>query len=223
MTVTVTIYGDIHCPWNTVAVHRLRRARDANGLDVVFDPRPWPLELVNGLGNPPRLVEPEKAVLGQFEPDLFSTFRGESWPSTLLPAFEAVAAARRAAGARAAEEVDYLLRVAFFRDSADVSLRAQIDKVVQEAAGKAPEPFDAGAVMALWDGGTPRADVLADYAASKALPIQGSPQVFWPDGSTTHNPGMTEHTWVRGIPRVHRSDPDEVERLLLRRTRTVGA
>nr|MBA2529190.1 hypothetical protein [Euzebyales bacterium] len=49
--------------------------------------------------------------------------------------------------------------------------------------------------------------------------IQGSPQIFWPDGSTTHNPGMTDHEWVRGIPRLRSSDPGEAEGLLLSRVR----
>jgi hypothetical protein len=38
--------------------------------------------------------------------------------------------------------------------------------------------------------------------------------VFWPDGTTTHNPGMGDHTWVRGIPRIHSADPDAPGRLL---------
>ncbi|MFC0438879.1 hypothetical protein [Kutzneria buriramensis] len=42
-----------------------------------------------------------------------------------------------------------------------------------------------------------------------------SPQVFWPDGSTTHNPGMTDRHWSGGLVRVGHTDPGEAERLLL--------
>ncbi|MDQ3709126.1 MAG: DsbA family protein [Actinomycetota bacterium] len=210
MTATVTIYSDIHCPWATLAVHRLRRARDANGLDVVFDPRAWPLELVNSQGTPRDTVETETAVLAQHEEELFSRFRGASWPSSFLPAFEAVAAARRALGVPAAEEVDYALRVAFFRESADLSVRSAIAEAVQDSG------VDAEAVMKIWDREPVRADVLDDYARSAELPIQGSPQIFWPGGETTHNPGMTDHEWVRGIPRLRSVDGDAVERLLLK-------
>lgn len=215
---TVTIYSDIHCPWASVAVHRLRAARERHGLDVTFDQRAWPLEWVNGSGTPRHIVEPETAVLAQHAEELFSRFRGGSWPSTFLPAFEAVAAARRVLGVRAAEDVDYALRVAFFRDSADLSVRASLAEAVAaggEHAAKRGDAFDGEAVMTVWDSEAVRADVVADWERSKQLPIQGSPQIFWPDGSTTHNPGMTDHEWVRGIPRLRSSDPEEPERLLL--------
>ncbi|MGH3664822.1 MAG: DsbA family oxidoreductase, partial [Egibacteraceae bacterium] len=176
---TVTIYSDLHCPWAFVTVHRLRAARDAHHLEVTFDQRAWPLELVNRRGTPRHIVEPETAVLAQHEEALFSRFRGDSWPSTFLPAFEAVAAARTTLGLRAAEEVDYALRLAFFRDSADVSVRDTIAEVVAGA------DVDADAVMKAWETQPVRAEVLADFARSRDLPIQGSPQVFWPDGSTT--------------------------------------
>jgi predicted DsbA family dithiol-disulfide isomerase len=209
MTTTVTIYSDIHCPWATVAAHRLRQARDKHGLDVVFDHRPWPLEWVNEKGTPRHIVEPESAVLANYEPELFGRFEGQSWPSTFLPAFELVAAARRLGGLRTAAGVDYHLRQPVLRECADDrQAHAQAQAVVDAGA-------DAEAVMRIWEQEPVRADVAADWERSQQLPIQGSPQVFWPDGSTTHNPGMTDHEWVRGIPRVGVTDPDACERLLL--------
>lgn len=216
MTITVTVYSDLHCPWAAVTVHRLRAARDRHDLDVVFDQRAWPLEWVNQQGAPRQIVEPETAVLAGVEPELFSKFRGDTWPSTFLPAFELVAAARRALGPRAAEDVDYALRLAFFRDSRDVALRHEL-RAAAEAAG-----VDAERVMAVWHSEPVRADVVADYERSKQLPMQGSPQVFWPDGTTSHNPGMTDHRWVRGIPRVGVTDPAEPQRLLLAAVATAG-
>jgi len=209
MTTTISVYSDLACPWAFVAVHRLRRARDTHALDVVFDQRAWPLEWVNESGTPRHIVEAESAVLAQHEPELFSRFQGASWPSTRLPAFELVAAARRAYGLRAAEDVDYHLRRRFFRDSADVSLRHELRQVLAEAG------LDADAVLDVWQSEPVRVDIVADYVRSQELPLQGSPQIFWPDGSTTHNPGMTDHAWVRGIPRIGRVDPDEPARLLL--------
>ncbi len=213
MTTTVAVWSDIHCPWATVAVHRLRKARDAAGLDAVFDPRAWPLEFVNGSGTPRHIVEPETAVLANHEESLFSRYRGESWPSSFLGAFEVVATARRLFGTRAAEDTDYALRLRFFRHSGDVSMRGQLHQAVGEAG------LDADAVMHEWATQPVRADVLDDFERSKDLPIQGSPQVFWPDGSTTHNPGLTDHEWVRGIPRVRTDDAGEPERLLRKHVR----
>jgi hypothetical protein len=47
------------------------------------------------------------------------------------------------------------------------------------------------------------------------MPIQGSPQIFWPDGTTTHNPGMTDHHWHNGLVRIQASDPSMPGQTLL--------
>jgi predicted DsbA family dithiol-disulfide isomerase len=210
MTATVTIYSDVGCPWATVAIHRLRRARDGQDVDVVLDQRAWPLEWINEQGTPRHVVEPETALLASHEERLFSRFDGPSWPSTLLPALELVAAARRAFGTRAAEDVDYQARLAFFRRSADVSQRHVLHRVAADAG------LDADAVMHVWETQPVRADVADDYRRSQQLPIDGSPQIFWPDGSTSHNPGM-EHEWVRGLPRLRHADHAAAARLLAER------
>ena len=69
-----------------------------------------------------------------------------------------------------------------------------------------------------WLRTNPRADVAGDFRTSGGLPIQGSPQIFWPDGSTTHNPGMTDHRWHGGLVHIGQTDPGEAEKLLLART-----
>jgi predicted DsbA family dithiol-disulfide isomerase len=213
-SVTVDIWSDIHCPWALIAVHRLRMARDRNGLDVVFVPRAWPLEWVNGRGTPRAIVTTETAALAGHEPELFNAYRDDSWPSTFLPAFELVAAARRVHGARAAEDVDFALRLAFFRDSIDVSIQAGLRAALGSAAATNCD-IDQDAVLDVWWHSNPRDDVAKDFAESEKLPIDGSPQIFWPDGSTTHNPGMTDHEWIGDLVRIGPTRPDESERLLL--------
>ncbi len=208
MTAVVTVYSDLHCPWATIAMARLRRARERHGSDVVFDTRAWPLEWVNESGTPRDIVEAETALLASLEPDLFGRYRASSWPSTFLPAFELVAAARRVGGLRAAEDVDEAIRRRFHRDGADLSLRHEL----RNAAGDAG--LDPDTVMKVWEREPVRGDVVDDYERSTHLEIQGSPQIFWPDGTTTHNPGM-EAEWIRRLPRLKRNDPDEAERLLL--------
>jgi predicted DsbA family dithiol-disulfide isomerase len=217
MTITVTVWSEIHCPWASTAVHRLRAARDEQGLDVVFDQRPWPLEFVNSRGTPRATVTQETAVLSTQEPDIFSAYRDESWPSSFLGAFELVAAARRVGGQRAAEDLDYALRLAFFRYGVDVSIRAGLERALKIAT-KFAAGLDADAVLHTWAVEPVRADVLADFDRSKDLPIDGSPQIFWPDGTTTHNPGFADIEWRGGIPRIGKSDPDEPARLLREHT-----
>lgn len=218
--ILVEIWSELHCPWATTAIHRLRAARDRLGLDVVFDPRPWPLEWVNGRGTPRHIVEPETALLANVEPDLFSRFgfwadapSKVCWPSTFLPAFELVAAARRVGGAKAAEDTDYAIRRHFFAGGRDVSVRVELVACLQ-AAG-----VDAEATLRCWERENVRADVVDDFERSKGLDIQGSPQVFWPDGTTSHNPGIVGLRFERGLPRFDRNEPEAVERLLIEKIR----
>lgn len=210
---TIDVWSDIHCPWALIAVHRLRAARERHGLDVTFAPRAWPLEWVNGHGTPRDIVTTETAALAGHVPELFNVYTDPSWPSTFLPAFELVAAARRAHGARAAEDVDYALRLSFFRDAVDVSIRAGLEHALAVAHDLDAE-VDPARVLEVWLRENVRADVADDFATSSTLPIQGSPQIFWPDGSTTHNPGMTDHHWAGGLVRIGATDPDEPGRLL---------
>jgi predicted DsbA family dithiol-disulfide isomerase len=213
--VRVTIWSDIHCPWAGAIVHRLRAARDAEGLDVLLDPRPWPLELVNSQGTPHDIVMTEIAVLAQHEPSMYALYTGDSWPSTFLPAFELVAAARRVHGDKGAEEVDYALRRAFLRKGIDVSISSGLREALDLAVSGGAQ-IDVETVLKVWESEPVRADVLADYERSKGLPIQGSPQIFLDDGSTEHNPGLADHVWRDGIPRLLSDDKDAPRRLLRR-------
>ncbi len=209
----IEIWSDIHCPWALIAVHRLRQARGRLGAEIPLTPRAWPLEWVNERGTPRDIVTVETAVLASHEPGLFNAYANESWPSTFLPAFELVAAARRCQGPAVAEDVDYALRLAFFRDSVDVSIAAGLRRALA-IASSLNGGIAADAIMATWTDSPVRADVAADFRDSRQLPIQGSPQIFWPDGSTTHNPGMTDHYWRGDLMRINSTDPDEPERLL---------
>lgn len=215
MTAVVEVWSDIHCPWALIAVHRLRAARDRHGLDVTFAPRPWPLEWVNGHGTPHAIVTTETAALASHEPGLFNRYADSSWPSTFLPAFELVAAAERVHGLRAAEDVDHALRLAFFRDGVDVSVLAGLRHALRLAAQTDPD-LDVDRVVEVWMHDNPRSDVAHAFRRSKELPIQGSPQIFWPDGTTTHNPGMTDHSWSGDLVRIGSTDPDRAGHELLR-------
>jgi predicted DsbA family dithiol-disulfide isomerase len=221
-TTTIDVWSDIHCPWALVAIHRLRRARDKHPLDVVFVPRAWPLEWVNRRGTPRTIVATETAALASHEPNLFNAYTNDSWPSTFLPAFELVAVTRRIHGQRAAEDVDHALRLAFFRESIDVSIQAGLRDALAIALELGAD-IDPHPLMRAWTRTNPRADVDDDFAVSKTLAIQGSPQIFWPDGSTTHNPGMTDHHWCGELVRIGAVDEHAPERLLLEHTKSVTA
>jgi hypothetical protein len=160
-------------------------------------------------------------ALASHEPELFNAYANDSWPSTFLPAFELVAATRRVHGVRAAEDVDYAMRLAFFRESVDVSIEAGLRDALALATALNPN-IDPDQVMHTWMRTNPRADVDDDFHNSKTVAIQGSPQIMWPDGATTHNPGMTDHHWSGDLVRIGDTDEHEAARLLLEKVAPSG-
>lgn len=219
--VTIELWSDIACPWASLAVFRLRAARERLGLvdDVQVDLRAWPLELVNSRPTPKRTLDAETAVIGAHEPALrWSPWRGPSSRyavSTLLP-LEAVQASKDDAvgGLPASEQLDLALRHAFYADSRCISL---YDVILDVAKG-----CDRVKVDALADAleqGTARAQVFGQWRASEERGVESSPHLFLPDGTDIANPGIS-HTWTEaehgGYPVIDDDDPGVYDRLLSR-------
>ena len=207
MPAVLEVASDIHCPWAYVCVLRLRRARDALGLDVALRHLYWPLELVNRRGAPRHILDAEIPVLAQLEPDDFAAWKGAEWPSTFLPAFELVKAAEEQ-GLPAADDLDLALRRAFFLDHRNLSLRTVLFEVAREVRA-----LDLDALQQAYDSGRTRRVVLQEYDEVCRRGIEGSPEVYLPSGERVHNPGFTKQ-WHRGIPHVLSEDRDVYERLL---------
>lgn len=215
---TIAVYGDIGCPWAHIAVYRLHSFRSRLGLgnDVAFDIRSFPLEVLNEQSTPKRILDAEIPVAGGVEP-------GAGWqmwqrpafeyPVTTLLALEAVQAAKQQ-GLRAGEALDRALRVAFFADSRNISLRSEI-----LAVARACEGVDAEALEAALDEGRARAAVFEQKEQSGTPEVQGSPHLFLADGTNVHNPGITMH-WEgehgKGFPVVDDDEPEIYDELLRR-------
>jgi predicted DsbA family dithiol-disulfide isomerase len=203
----LTVFSDLHCPWAYVFSIRLRRARDgAGGLPVAW--RCWPLELVNERGTPWATLSQEVPVLTQLEPDHFAPPKRETWPSTLLPAMEALKVAGELGGAEAADRFDEAARRAFFLDNRDLSIRPTLADVAAEAG------LDRAAFLDAFDGGGHRRAVVADWQEGRRRGVEGSPHAFLPDGSGVFNPGVGSIDWVRGIPVPHEVDEAAIARLV---------
>src|SRR4051812_46903483 len=96
---TIVVYSDIGCPWAHVAVYRLLRARARLDLDdrVTLDHRAFPLEVFNSQPTPKSILDAEIPVAGGVEPNAgWQTWQGaeHEYPVTMLPALEAVQAAK---------------------------------------------------------------------------------------------------------------------------------
>jgi predicted DsbA family dithiol-disulfide isomerase len=201
---TIAVYSDIACPWATVAVARLLRARTEFGLDedVHLDHRLFLLEDVNSAPVAKAVVDAELPVVADLEPDLgWRSWQGDpsTWPVTTAPANEAVHAAKRQS-LRAAEELDMALRLALFRDSRCIALRHEI----LDVAASCPS-VDVDALGAALDEGTARAAMMRDYREHRDV-VRGSPHLFFADGYEVYNPGVELREATP--PEVERDDPE---------------
>ena len=215
---TLVVYSDIGCPWAHAAVYRLHQARKR--LDLVravkFDMRAFPLELHNSQATPKLILDAEVPVVGRIAPGAgWRMWQGplHDYPVTMLPPLEAVEAAKEQ-GPVASEQLDRALRVAFFRDSRNISMRHVIADVAASC-----EELEEDKLLEAFDEGRGRAAMMADARRSRRDGIEGSPHVFLPDGSDVHNPGVELH-WEgehgEGFPVVDHDDPAVYDDLVRR-------
>lgn len=175
-------------------MHRFHAALGDAGLDgtVVLDHRVFPLELVNARPTPKRTLDAEVTAIRAIAPSLGMrvwTAAASEWPVTVLLALEAVQAAKREIGLAASEQLDFALRRAMFCESRCISMR---DVVLDVAAGC--NLVDVDVLRDAIDDGRHRRAVLDDHAeAAHRDDIDGSPHAFLPDGTSSHNPGITFH------------------------------
>jgi predicted DsbA family dithiol-disulfide isomerase len=209
---TIAIYSDIACPWAHLAVHRLWEARRRLGAPVLFDHRPFVLEIVNERCTPKSVLEGEVPVVASHGWEAgWQMWQGQSWqwPVTSLLALEAVQAAKEQSP-QASQALDRALRRAIFAESRCISMR----HVVLEAAAQVDEVDETALAKAL-DTGRARAAVMAPPPDT----VKGSPHLFLADGSDVHNPGIDMH-WMgehgKGFPFIDADDPSIYDDLVSR-------
>lgn len=216
---SLVVYSDIGCPWAHVAVWRLWDARRRLGLEerVRFDHRVFPLELFNSEPTPRNELEPEMPICASLAPRAgWQPWSGPDWayPVTMLPAMEAVQAAK-AQGLAASEALDRGLRRAFWGESRCISLRHVILEVASETDG-----LDLAPLADALDAGRARAEIFAQWEVAKTDAVQGSPHLFAPDGTNAQSPGL-EMDWAQGadgiwLPTILRDDASAYEDLVRR-------
>jgi hypothetical protein len=208
----IIVYGDLACPFATMALHGLRAARQRLGWNVAFDIRPYPLELINERPHRRSLVEAEKATLLAVEPSLgwkpWPLDESAGWPVTTLLPLAAVMAARRPAvgGLAASDALDAALRRAFYVEGRCIALL----HVVLESARGCPE-VNADALAEELRAGVGLSDVVD--AARPDRVARGSPLILGPRGREWLNPGLVlDHD--NDAPTVTDYDPGVYEQIL---------
>lgn len=143
----------------------------------------YPLELINGHGPPREVLEQEWWLAAIQEPRAtFKPFSGNQFPTTTLPAFDAVKAAERQGG-EVGQRYDLRVRQAFFRDSLDIGNAG----VLRDLAG------EVGLDLTRFDrdlaSGDLRPQVVEEQRAGREeFGVRGTPTLVLPDKTRARLP-----------------------------------
>jgi predicted DsbA family dithiol-disulfide isomerase len=145
--------------------------------------RPYPLELIDGESAPRDILEQEWWLAAMQEPAaVFAPHRGDEWPTTTLPAFEAAWCASRQ-GEEALAEYDLRIRRAFFAEGRNIG-RWDVLREIAEEAGLDRQRFDQDAA-----GGEARAAVIEEARLGRErYRVRGTPTLMLPDGTRLRHP-----------------------------------
>ncbi|MEY9214938.1 DsbA family protein [Thermobifida halotolerans] len=214
----IVVFSDIWCSFAHIGVHRLHEARARLGLEerVSFDHRAFPLELLNDAPSPRPGTDSEVGRMAALEPEAgWQLWQAKDWlyPSTTLPALEAVQAAKEQ-GTRASEQLDLALRRAFWAESRCISHR----KVILDAA-EATGAVDVDRLAEALDDGRARRALSEQAAIARTDRVVCSPHLFLPDGTDHANPGIDvgwQGSYGIGWPVIRSDNPKAYEELVLR-------
>ncbi|HZB30822.1 MAG TPA: DsbA family protein [Streptosporangiaceae bacterium] len=214
----ISVFADIWCSFAHIAIYRLHATRQRLGLqkEVSFDLHAFPLELLNDAPSPRAGTDSEVGRMGQQEPAAgWQLWQDKEYlyPSTTLPALEAIIAAKEQ-GLHQSEQLDLALRKAFWAQSRCISNR----KVIMDAA-ESTGVVDTVALDAALNDGRARKALSQDAAISATEQVICSPHLFLPDGGDYANPGIEvrwEGDYGVGWPVVTKDDPTIFENLIKR-------
>ena len=202
--------SNVICPWSTVALIRLRRARAELGLDdIPIIHLAHALELRFMAPTARRVVDAEVVLCAAAEPGFgWSPWFGplDGFPVSTLLALEAVQAARIQSEA-AAERLDLELRQAFF-------VRSRCLPMLNEVLSAARScDLDVSALEQALEAGRARSAVLRQSREGNCSGV-----VVLPDGSEHCNPGVRTR-WIgtqlpQVVPRIVSDGPSTVRELV---------
>ncbi|MCX5199582.1 DsbA family protein [Streptomyces sp. NBC_00249] len=214
----IVVFSDIWCSFAHIGIHRLHTTRARLGLEnqVSFDLRAFPLELLNDAPSPRPGTDSEVGRMASLAPAAgWQLWQAKDWlyPSTMLPALEAVQAVKEQSLA-ASEQLDLGLRRAFWAESRSVSNRKVILDVAAETG-----VVDVAALASALDDGRARRTLSDQAAVARTERVNCSPHLFLPDGSDHPNPGIEvrwEGAYGVGFPVIEFDDPKIYEEILLK-------
>jgi len=171
-------WAEYYCPWSYIAAVRLYHVYPEYEGRVRLRARPFPLEVMGGEAVPRAILEQEWWLAALQEPDApFVPYGAEDWPTTTLPAFDAVWAASRQ-GAAVGLDFDLRVRRAFFGEGRNIGRRDVLFDLAREAG------LDLRAFEREFASPAARAAVLEESRIGRErFQVRGTPTLMLPDGT----------------------------------------
>ena len=162
-----------------------------------FRIRPFPLELIDGESAPRDILEQEWWLAAIQEPAAtFAPYRGDDWPTTTLPAFEAAWCAARQ-GEEAFANYDLRVRHAFFAEGRNIG-RWEVLREIAEEVGLDRQRFDQDAAS-----GEARPAVVEEARLGRErYRVRGTPTLMLADGTKLRHPIAYPHMEERKVVSV---------------------
>jgi predicted DsbA family dithiol-disulfide isomerase len=150
---------------------------------VRFRIRPFPLEVADAEAAPRDILEQEWWLAALQEPSArFVSFQGDEWPTTTLPAFEAVWCATQQ-NEDLAHIYDLRIRQAFFAESRNIGRRDVLLTLAEEVG------FDMQEFVRAFDSGVARVKVLEERRVGlEQYRVRGTPTLMLADGTRLRPP-----------------------------------
>ncbi len=145
--------------------------------------RPFPLELIDGESAPRDILDQEWWLAAIQEPAAaFAPYRGDDWPTTTLPAFEAAWCAG-CQGEQALATYNLRVRQAFFAEGRNIGRWDVLGEIAEEV-GLDRQRFDQDVAS-----GEARAAVVEDARLGRErYRVQGAPTLMLADGTKLRHP-----------------------------------
>jgi predicted DsbA family dithiol-disulfide isomerase len=161
--------------------------------------RPFPLEIYGGEAAPRDILEQEWWLAAIQEPEAqFNRFRGDDWPTTTLPAFQAVWSVAKMEPNKV-HDFDLRVRRAFFAEGRNIGKR----ETMLDLAGEAS--LDISLFTRLLDSDDSRASVLKEAKLGKEhFGVRGTPSIMLSDGTRLRHVMAFPHLRERKIVAVDR-------------------
>ncbi len=175
-------WAEYYCPWCYITTVRLHAVLPEYRGRVTLRHRAFPLEVAGGEAAPRDILEQEWWLAALQEPAArFAPFQGE-WPTTTLPAFEAVWCAMQQ-NEDLAFTYDLRIRQAFFAESRNIGRRDVLLALAQEVG------LDMPAFERAFAGEAAREAVLAECRlGQQQYRVRGTPTLMLADGNKLRPP-----------------------------------